>query len=41
MAQADEILKLENIKQNKLNQLKELGIANKYMSDLERKKIAI
>jgi len=40
MAQADEILKLETIKQNKLNSLRNLGIEAKYLAELERKKVA-
>ena len=39
VAQADEILKLETIKHQKLNYLQNMGINNKYMADLERKKI--
>ena len=41
MAQADEILKLNSIKNQKLSELKEIGISNKYLSDLERQKIMI
>ena len=39
IAKADEIMKLETIKQNKLQNLSSLGIENKYLSELERKKI--
>lgn len=34
VGQADEILKLETIKQNKLNSLYDLGIEKKYLSAL-------
>ena len=37
--QADEILKLETIKSNKLKQLYDVGIDKKYLSALERKPI--
>lgn len=40
IAKADEIMKLETIKQSKLSNLSGLGIENKYLSELERKKIA-
>ena len=40
LAKADEILKLETIKTNKLNNLQRLGIEDKYLSELERKKVA-
>jgi len=36
---ADEILKLETIKDNKLNQMKTIGINDKYQYDLKSKKI--
>ena len=36
---ADEILKLETIKDNKLNQMKTIGINDKYQTDLKSKKI--
>jgi len=39
MGQADEILKLQSIKSNKLRGLKNLSIPDKYLSDLERHKI--
>jgi hypothetical protein len=41
MAQADEILKLETIKQNKLAMLGNIGISAKYQAELQKKKIAI
>lgn len=41
MAQADEILKLETIKQNKLAMLGTIGISSKYQAELQKKKIAI
>ena len=41
VAQADEILKLETIKANKLNELKGYGISDKYIGELSRHKIAI
>lgn len=41
VAQADEILKLETIKTNKLNELKGYGINDKYLGELSRHKIAI
>lgn len=39
VAQADEILKLEGIKAAKLNNMKNIGIHEKYMAELARKKI--
>ena len=41
ISQADEILKLETIKANKLQNLGQLGIQSKYLSELQKKKIAI
>lgn len=41
VAQADEILKLETIKANKLNELQNYGIQQKYIGELQRHKIAI
>lgn len=41
VAQADEILKLETIKANKLKELQGHGISEKYMGELTRHKIAI
>lgn len=41
MGQADEILKLETIKMNKLQQMKQIGIIDKYAGTLAKKKIAI
>jgi hypothetical protein len=41
VAQADEILKLETIKQNKMNQMRQMGISDKYQSELNKKKIGI
>ena len=38
---ADEVLKLETIKANKLGQLKKSGIEDKYAMDLAAKKIKI
>jgi len=38
--QADEVLKLETIKSNKIQLLEDLGVEGKYMSGLARKKIA-
>ena len=39
--QADEILKLETIKNNKLQSLYDIGIEKKYLSALERSKVDI
>ena len=41
VGQADEILKLETIKSNKLNSLLSLGVESKYLSALSRKPISI
>lgn len=41
VSQADEILKLETIKNNKLQSLYDLGIEKKYLSALERKAVNI
>jgi hypothetical protein len=38
---ADEVLKLETIKEIKLGQLKQIGISEKYQGDLAAKKIKI
>jgi len=38
---ADEVLKLETIKSQKIRELEGLGIHSKYMAELERKKIMI
>ena len=41
MNQADEILKLETIKMNKLQQMKQIGISDKYAGSLVKQKIKI
>ena len=41
VAQADEILKLETIKTNKLNEMQQVGISDKYQSELARRKIGM
>lgn len=41
VGQADEILKLETIKSNKLRQLYDMGIDKKYVSALERNQVSI
>lgn len=41
MNQADEILKLETIKMNKLQAMKMIGISDKYTGELAKKKIQI
>ena len=41
MGQADEILKLETIKMNKLQQMKNIGISDKYAGELAKKKIQL
>lgn len=41
VGQADEILKLETIKSNKLRQLYDMGIEKKYVSALERSQVSI
>lgn len=41
MGQADEILKLESIKMNKLQQMKAIGISDKYTIELAKKKVTL
>ena len=41
MNQADEILKLETIKMNKFQAMKQIGISDKYTGQLLKKKIQI
>ena len=41
MAQADDILKLESIKSNKLRELNTIGIDQRYITSLERKKVLL
>ena len=39
--QADEVLRLETIKANKLKELETSGVEGRYMSDLQRKKVIL